>query len=354
MLTDREWASVPTIVYDKLKDLTAYIPPQPTAAVRLDANENYTAPQLDWTEIARGTDLHRYPDPVAGRLCKLAAGYFGVTPDRIVAGNGSDELISIIVNGLLPQKARIVVHAPDFSMYAFYAALGERIVTSCGKNDGLQTEIEALRDSAQQADLLIFSNPCNPTGGGLTVMDMKRLLESLTCLVVIDEAYMDFWNESMIPFLDTHPNVIILRTCSKALGLAGVRLGFAIANQALTKLLQAVKSPYNVSSVTQAIGVAAFSEPRQLRAMTRDILINKEAFILQMDKLLDDIPLHRLPTYTNFLLLRGSGAELLYQFAEGQGIALRFLPPDLLRVSVGSQVENEAFCRALIKWRETI
>lgn len=120
--------------------------------------------------------------------------------------------------------------------------------------------------------MLLFSNPCNPTSLGLKREEVRHLLRSVNCLVVLDEAYMDFWDQSLLNEAENYDNLILLKTCSKAFGLAGIRLGFAIANPTITNALRAVKSPYNVNSVTQAIGAVVITRTETFEDRTETLI----------------------------------------------------------------------------------
>ena len=187
--------------------------------------------------------------------------YYGVSADYVTAGNGSDELISVIVGTFLSKGDKLLTVMPDFSMYGFYADLAGVTVITQEKNEDLNigSGCALYQDSqAGKADCIMFSNPCNPTGQGLSREEVRRLVTSVDCLVVLDEAYMDFYTESLMGEAEQYDNLIILRTCSKALGLAAVRLGFAVANQTLTAVIRAAKSPYNVNSSRRYTAVWCF------------------------------------------------------------------------------------------------
>ncbi len=346
------WSGLPDAVAAKAAALKPYVPHELAASVLLHANENYAAPLVDWAAVADRVALNRYPDPTAARCCALAAQLFGVAAEQVVAGNGSDELIALILLAALPKSARIVVTQPDFDMYATYARQAELSVVPLAKDGSLQVDVEALIAAAQTADALLLSNPCNPTGQGLTREQLHRLLTSTTALCVIDEAYMDFWDQSLIGALNDYPNLMILKTCSKAFGMAGIRLGFALASKLWIDLIKAVKSPFNVNALTQAVAEQVLSAPQQLHDMTAAVLASKTALLDDVRALLTRLTL--LDTHTNFLLLRGADAASLYgALAEG-GIAVRYFAPDLLRVTVGSREENDAFVQALKRWEALV
>lgn len=335
---------------DKITKMELYQPAAETAAIRLDANEScFPIIESLWDAILeeiRKTPLHRYPDPAATEACRLMGEYCGVPRDCIVAGSGSDELISIITTALLPRGARLLVCDPDFAMYRFYAALCECAPVPCDRENGLP-DIESLIEQAQAADALILSNPCNPTGQGLTREVMLSVIRAVPCLCIIDEAYMDFWDQSVLDEVGCSDRLIILKTCSKNIGLAGIRLGFALANPELAGVLRAVKSPYNVNAVTQAIGAVVLSQPELLRQCTSQILEFKAYLYGRLLAWGERRPGVKLAdTKANFVLLGIPDPAGVHKSLMARGIAVRKLP-DMLRVTAGSREETDALIAAL-------
>ncbi len=227
---------------DKVKNLTPYEPISGTYEIRLDANESFlTFPEEienEMVEALKNTALNRYPDPMATKLVKGFADYFDVNADCVTAGNGSDEIISVIMimNAFLQKGDRILTLEPDFSMYRFYAEIAECESVKYQKDENLDVNIDDVISLANKENvrIVIFSNPCNPTSRIVTKDDVRKLINSVDSLVVLDEAYMDFAeDESLLGEFKNYDNLIILKTCSKALGSAALRLG-----QLQTRLLQ--------------------------------------------------------------------------------------------------------------------
>ncbi|MCL2747204.1 MAG: histidinol-phosphate aminotransferase family protein [Oscillospiraceae bacterium] len=339
---------------DKFAAITPYTPVTGDYAVRLDANESFL-PLPDWLlrEI-HGTwarlPLHRYPDPLATAVRQRAASLYGVDADQVVAGNGSDELIALIMSTFTPRKGRVLLTDPDFSMYRFYADLYELGCRAIGKPDR-RPDIDAVLRSAEEEppDLVIFSNPCNPAGLGAPRQEVLRLLDAVSCPVVVDEAYMDFWDQSVIDCIPQYGNLIVLKTCSKAVGLAGLRLGFAIAQRGIAGALLKIKSPYNVNALTQAAGEVVLSHPVYLRNCAARI----KSATLSLQGSLRALAaqtggwLGVLPTETNFVLLQTPEAGSIFSSLCRRGILIRKLGPTLLRVTAGSISEQAALLQAL-------
>ena len=334
----------------KLQNLTPYDPLTGNYRIRLDANESFLSPPPELMEelmaAVMAVDFNRYPDPYAVELCEKCAAFFGVDPSMVVAGNGSDELIGLIVSWFTEPGDTMAVVRPDFSMYSFYAQpCGLRLLAIDKDPDTLALDADALIARAREADarLLIFSNPCNPTSLAATRADVLKIVDGLPgCLVVVDEAYMDFWDQSLLGEVEEHDNLIILRTCSKMLGMAALRLGFAVANSRLTGVLRAAKSPYNVNAVTQAMANVVLANPvyqdvyRELLIASRDGLLGGFRG-LEEDGLVERV----YDSRTNFVYVRLKDAGRMYALLCDRGILVRRFGDRHLRVTAATQAENE-------------
>lgn len=338
----------------KVQNLVPYEPNKGEYKIKMDANESWLPLPANIKrrlyQAVKKVALNRYPDPYAQLLCRAAAKYYNVGENNITAGNGSDELISIIIACLLQKNDRVLTFAPDFSMYSFYASLYEIECLTMEKSPDAPFNSEAVlkKMKEEKVRMLIFSNPCNPTSIGISRADVLKIVENTDALVVVDEAYMDFWDQSITDCYHTYNNLIILRTCSKAVGLAGIRLGFALANDTLTKVLRAVKSPYNVNSVTQAIGCEILSHGDFLRQSAMMItastkLLGADLSALSIQK--QDI-VKVYPSNTNFVYLRMRSAAETYKALEERGIIVRRLG-DYIRITSGSDTDRAALLCAL-------
>lgn len=337
----------------KVKALTPYDPSQGTYRIRLDANESFLLPpQAEREELAReaaAVALNRYPDPLASRLCGAFAARYGVDPAMVTAGNGSDELISVILSTFLQKGERVLTVSPDFSMYAFYTAITETPCYTLAKGEDLRIDVQQVIDTIRRESirLFIFSNPCNPTSVGLERTGVRRILTETEALVVLDEAYMDFWDQSMLGEVADYDNLIILRTCSKAVGLAALRVGFAVANPTLTGILRAAKSPYNVNAVTQAMAARILENP-VYHEVYRDLLLQSRDMLLAGLRELEGAGLLRVAeSCTNFAYVQVEGARKVYAALADRGILIRCFGEDHLRITAGTQAENEEVLAAL-------
>lgn len=332
---------------DKAAALQPYIVDTNNYRIRLDANESFLQPtQTDLEAMqaaAAEVVLRRYPDPAATELCRAFAKNYGVPEKLVTAGNGSDELISVIFSAFLQKDDTVVTVAPDFSMYRFYAQLAEKQCVVFQKADDLTLDVTALLHTMEQskARMLIFSNPCNPTSLGITADQVRTLIRGTDALVVLDEAYMDFWDQSLLAEVEQYDNLIILRTCSKALGLAALRIGFAVANPKLTAVLQAAKSPYNCDSVTAAMASVILNNPLY-REVYLPILCQSRDMLLQGAQALQQQGLitRAFSTCTNFVFIEMPRADAVFEDLKDCGILVRCFGDRYLRITAGTESEN--------------
>ena len=337
----------------RLENLEEYTPyPYTEGCVRLDANESFInfPDEIKQEIIKKITEeaLNRYPDPNAAELCAEFADLYRLKPENVVAGNGSDELIALIFSALLNAGSNVLVTAPDFSMYKFYCELYGQNVTVLQKDENFAFTADMIIKKAAEtnSDFIIFSNPCNPTGQGLSAKEAEKIISSVNCTVCVDEAYMEFWadNETVLDLIEKHDNLLVLKTCSKAFGCASMRLGFAAAGKKIISMFKKAKSPYNVNSLSQAAGTVILKNKEILEAATKQIIKQKNELYTELKKL-ERRDFSVFETKTNFVLCQSSKAELIYKNLEKENIIIRYLRPDLLRITAGSYEENTAFLK---------
>ncbi|MBQ2712933.1 MAG: histidinol-phosphate transaminase [Clostridia bacterium] len=336
-----------------LARLTPYEPLKGDYAIRLDANESFLPlPE----EVLQGAlqalsslDYRRYPDPDATVLCKAYASYLGVDAASLVAGNGSDELISLIINTFLSDGDKIVTVTPDFSMYAFYARVRKAEVIEMRRAADFSFSTEELADFVNKngANIVVFSNPNNPTGGIITRKEVLSLCEKTDALVIADEAYMDFSDQSVASFVDKYTNLIVLRTMSKAFASAALRVGFAVANKTLITVLRAAKSPYNVNAISQTVG-ALILQQKGFSETINALIASKNALYQGLKQITDVLgaPFVAHPSSANFVYVTTPKAGEIYQNLLKEGIAVRAFS-SALRITAGTQEENKAVLQAI-------
>ncbi|MCL1823476.1 MAG: aminotransferase class I/II-fold pyridoxal phosphate-dependent enzyme [Oscillospiraceae bacterium] len=339
---------------EKLNNFTPYEPLTGEYKIRLDVNESFIEiPPEKITEAVNKVKLNRYPDPYANGAVKAFAKLFNVDSKLVIAGNGSDELIAIIASALLQKGDRILCFKPDFPMYGFYAKLYELDLIELSKNENMTIDVDEMIRYINQNKIkcVMFSNPCNPTSLGIFKSDVKRMIENTNALVVLDEAYMDFWDEaeSLISETQNFTNLIVLRTCSKSVALAGIRLGFAVANEKITSALKTAKSPYNVNALSQAIGEVILSDTDDYK---KSISLIKKS-VKQLYNGIYELKLFNIiyKTCTNFIFAEVQNAKEIYMFLLDKSIAVRCFG-EHLRICAGTGDENKALIKALQEFKE--
>lgn len=340
----------------KIRELEPYKPISGSYKIRLDANEcpfNYPPELVEQIQkTVKKIDFNRYPDPLATELVNSFSEYYGVDPECVTAGNGSDELIFLIETSFLEKGDKMLVAEPDFSMYRFYSSICETVCESFVKNDGLNIDVDKLikRVNDNNIKLVIFSNPCNPTGQGITAEEARRLVSSVNALVILDEAYMDFWNQSLINEVEKYSNLIVFRTASKSIGSAALRLGFAVSNKVISRAVKAVKSPYNVNSISQAIGNIIYKNKEYLLNRQKAIVRNKEKLYNDLTKLAEscnDFKVYN--SCANFVFVKTSLGRDLWEYLKSNSIVIRYMG-EYIRITAGTEEENAEVIRYIKKF----
>ncbi len=309
----------------------------------LDGNENPLS-----STGSRGNN--RYPDPRQLRVKEEVSRTFSVPMNSVFIGNGSDEVIDLVIRAFCePGKDKIVTCPPTYGMYSTSAASQGVETKEIPLRDDFSLDTGALRNT--HGKVLFLCSPNNPTGMVIHENELTLLIDSFPGVVVVDEAYIDFSSaRSVLEITGFRRNLIVLRTLSKAWGLAGVRIGLAFGDPGMISILNSIKPPYNVSGPAQRLAVKALSRGYQKDLMVRTIVDNRCFLRKELEKL----PVVRevLPSEGNFLLLRLNGAAKIYRDMERLGFALRYWPenPRLknwIRISVGTREEIILLLEAL-------
>ncbi|MFD1707772.1 pyridoxal phosphate-dependent aminotransferase [Siminovitchia sediminis] len=331
--------------------------------IRLDSNEAFKSllSYVDFTELEK-TLINRYPVESTEMLIEAYSKFSGFPVSSILAGNGSDECISLICQYALDPDDRVIVLNPDFSMYEKSARVMGAEVVTVQLNEDFSLPLDKLTEEIDrhQPKLLFLSNPNNPTGRLYENEEIEALIEAMKRaggLFVLDEAYIDFAGESAFTKkVQDDENLIILRTASKALGMAALRVGFAIANKRLIEGISSVKTPYNVNTVSAQIATQLLKKPELLD----QFLILQLEQIAELEDIMRDltekIPGSVLyPSSANFFLLKWDRAKELAEYLYKRKIKIRLFNDDSLkavRVSAGTTDEHKKLQEALSDWSE--
>ncbi|MDN5478214.1 MAG: histidinol-phosphate transaminase [Chryseobacterium sp.] len=321
---------------------------QPYISFR-DHNEFNAPVLLDANECPFG-EFNRYPDSSQKKLKNKLAGLKGLSPEQIAIGNGSDELIDLIIKIFCePKKDAILMMNPSFAMYGFYAAVNENEVVKLDLDDNFEMEKDDFLKITQKRDIKVFflCSPNNPTGN--SVKDLEFFIQNFDGIVVIDEAYIEFSeNRSGIEVLDQYPNVIILQTFSKAWGTAGARVGTAYASKEIIRFINTVKAPYNVNTLSQELIISLLDDKNKLKDNVAKVL-NEREWLKEEFKSIDCIE-KVFPTDANFFLIKMKDGTKVYQTMLDEEILTSQRAPAIqncIRINVGTREENEKLVNVL-------
>ncbi|MCY7350610.1 MAG: histidinol-phosphate transaminase [Cytophagaceae bacterium] len=315
----------------------------------LDANENPIGSTLD----VSGATVNRYPDPYQLAIKEKLAPIKGVRPTQIFLGNGSDEVIDLLIRAFCePGLDQILILPPTYGMYEVSATINNVEVQKVSLTADFQIDTGRVLDAVDfNTKIIWLCSPNNPSGNLLDRVAMLRIIESVDCLVVVDEAYSDFAPEaSLLPELDAHPNLVVIQTFSKAWGLAGLRAGMAFAQEDLIGLLNKIKPPYNLNVLTQQHLLTALENAPEKDEMVRQILANRETLRAQLESL--PIVEQVFASDSNQLLTHFTDSTAVFAYLLSHLIIVRDRSKvvrceNCLRITVGTAEENAQLIRLL-------
>jgi histidinol-phosphate aminotransferase len=355
-------ADILNLVQPHLRSAPPYVPVEPPdevaqrvglpveRIVKLDANENpYRASPKAAEALARAKNFHIYPDPEQRSLRKALAGYVGLGPEWVLAGAGSDELIDLLMRLFVVPGKALLSFPPSFSFYPFLAGVLGADVIEVQRRENHSLDIEAALIAARDANLIVVASPNNPTGNLLGDDELEALLGT-GLPVVLDEAYAEFSRSSRADLVGQHSQLVVLRTFSKWAGLAGLRLGYIVANPALIDLVLRIKQPYNVNVAAEAAAIASFEDLAYLQGNVAALVRERD----RMAGLLASLPgVEVSPSRGNFVLCRlnGSSAPEAHARLLERGILVRYFDTPLLqnhlRISAGRPADTDMLVAAL-------
>ena len=345
------------IIKPPVRALRAYSLSPHRASVKLNQNENpWDAPAWIKEEVLRrfsAREWSRYPDFIPVSLHERLAGFAGWKPDGIIAGNGSNELIQAVLMVILEPGKRVLISEPTFALYRQVATVLGGEVDSVPLTSALQYDSAALLETVKerQPDVTIICSPNNPTGCLLPEEDLRELLRAARGLIVIDEAYHEFSEQSAVPLLNDHDNLIVLRTFSKAMGFAALRVGYLLAAPELVREIRKAVLPYNLNAFSQiAAEVAVEHYKSDLLPLVKEIISERERLRDGLSFMGGFIP---VASKANFMVVRsGRDPRQIFSDLLAQDILVRDVSSypmlsQYFRVSVGTPEENDRLLTAL-------
>lgn len=322
--------------------------------VKMASNENPLGPSPKAIEAMEKTlgEVHLYPDGAAKALRQAIASRLKISPDQVILGNGSNEILEFVTTAFLQKGDSVVTADHTFSLYETFSKIVGASVNTVPLKDHT-FDLEAIsRQITSTTKIIFLCNPNNPTGTVVSHESLEKFVEELQTptLVVIDEAYGDFRDDGgfakSLEFLSS-PNVLLLRTYSKLFGLAGLRIGYGLAHPKLIEVLNRVRQPFNVNALAQTAALAALKDSAHEKKSLWLVRDEKKFLTAALKKM----NLLTVPSQTNFLCVRVGKGKAVYEKMLEEGVIIRpldsFGMPEYIRVTIGTRLQNEKFLQAL-------
>ena len=337
---------IKNLVRKNIEDLIPYS----SARDEFNKSDNYI--YLDANESSYENGYNRYPNNKHPELIALISNYKKLNKDELVLCNGTDELIDLVIRVFCePGKDKIITLNPTYGMYEVSAKINNVKNVKIDLDHNFQIDIEKVKSQFDDLTKIIFiTNPNNPTGNCFNEDSIIEIIESFNGIVFIDEAYIDYSNNSLISKLNMYQNLIISQTFSKALGLAGIRLGVGYSNSNLISYLKKVKPPYNVNLLTEKKAIENISSTYLNNSQIKETILERN----KLEKKLENFPFVKkvYPSDSNFLLVKVSNANNLYKYLLDNCIVVRNRSQikgceECLRITVGTPKQNNLLINVL-------
>jgi len=326
--------------------------------VKMNLNENFAMPNETIKKLlldaCRSIDVRAYPPPRGSLAIKAISSFLGFSESEVSVANGADEIMDLLMKVFVRKDSKVMVVEPSFPMYTFFAQLyGGSTVPVMLKSD-FSLDVDTVLNKADKDTRLLFvCSPNNPTGNQFREADIKRLLQEFNGVVVVDEAYADFASGSVLNWVRDYDNLAVLRSFSKAFGLAGLRLGYLVSNKSIVEYVQRVVGPFNVNSVTQQTIALALEKWSYFKEQI-NFVVNEREWLMKNLTQLDGV--NPYPSDANFILFKVTKENLtsaiVTERLENRNVLVKdrgHLPllENCIRVTVGTRNMNETFLSAL-------
>ncbi|BEV72919.1 MULTISPECIES: histidinol-phosphate transaminase [unclassified Paludibacterium] len=349
------------LIRPEILDMPAYHVADAAGYIKLDAMENpFRLPEALRNELGRRLSdvlINRYPDPSGSGLKAQLAEAFGIPPEaEVLLGNGSDEIITLICQALARPGACLMAFEPSFVMYRLNAQFSRVGYVGIPLNEDFSLDLPRTLDAIRQHQpaVIFISYPNNPTGNRFARADIERILEAATGLVVLDEAYQAFADDSFMALAGKLEHLLVMRTLSK-IGLAGIRLGYAASTPAWIEAINKVRPPYNVNVLTQETARFLLAHREVFDGQARDLRRERARMA---ERLAHFAGLQAFDSQANFITVRVADADELHGFLKQAGLLVKNLHgshpllAQCLRITIGAPEENDAVLAALTAYFE--
>lgn len=309
--------------------------------IKLDTGENPYIESYQNKDLIKKIRLYSYPDPLSSDLRIKLSGYTGFSTDSIICGNGSDELIDLIIRAFVAPGEEIIINPPTFPMYEFSAQLSGAKVKAILRNTDFSIDPgKVIKTIGKKTKLIFIESPGNPTGTIIPEETFEEIIRS-GVMVIADEAYFEYCGKTVLPLLKKYPNLIVVRTLSKWAGIAGLRVGYAVARPEIIQVLLAIKQPYNVSSVGQAFACYMLDNRKKVLDELKKITAFRDGMYRMLSRFRELIV---FPSEGSYVVVKPkSESQKLYLFLRKNGILVKKINQPLLentfRINVAKQKE---------------
>jgi histidinol-phosphate aminotransferase len=337
-----------------VESMTAYTPgeqPGPgERVIKLNTNENPFPPSPRVMEAIRALDgeaLRRYPNPMADGFRAVAARVHGLSPDMILAGNGSDEILAMLMRAFVGPGDVLAYPHPTYSLYPVLAEMSEVKVVEVPWAENWSLPAQALIDTGARA--IFFANPNAPSGTVVGLEEIRALAVRFQGVLLVDEAYVDFAQRDCLALVETCPNVVISRTFSKGYSLAGLRFGYAVAARPIIEAMAKVKDSYNCDALSVTAATAALEDQEYARRAWQAVREERARLSSELSKRGWQV----IPSEANFILatVPGGDGSAVYGKLKAHGILVRYFArpglSDKVRITIGTREQNDALLAAL-------
>ncbi len=337
-----------------LKEMDEYMPGEQPANIdefiKLNTNENPFPPSdpvLKAINSAINGNLRRYPDSKASAVREIFATENGVSSENVFVGNGSDEIFTLIFRGFIEKEGIAAFPYPSYSLYDTLAQGNGVKYEKINLDENLNLDLNKFLE--KKYDLVIIANPNNPTGTYTEISEIRKFLQSYEGLLVVDEAYIDFYGGSAIDLINEYDNVIITRSFSKSYSLAGLRVGLAIACKDIIRGLFKIKDSYNIDTLALAGAEAALLDTKSFNYNIRMLNSNKE----YLEERLESMGFYIVPSKANFLFVKhnSTDSKIIFEKLKEHQILVRYfngpIQSEYIRITVGTMMEIKKLCSTL-------